>query len=299
MNQPSNPGPVQPPASRRDALLLALIAFVLGIVLAGAWFHHHLQSAAKKNAVSSATKDLVSDLAAPVTVQYYAILPADSADETLQNFSGRVGQLLENLKSDSHGKLQITTINTPSETNDAAADAAGIQAFNHNKGNACYLGLVVTSGKASQIFARLQPKWEPALQFDLARAISRVATENAPVTAATPADQPGPETIATVQRLIPDLKTVTPQQGAEILHQQFLKDCSELGKQTEAKLKQAQQAVVQAQASGSPADVEAARKNLLQVQLDGANQLKKLAAQLQTQLAAFNQMKEKADNAAK
>ncbi|HZI31436.1 MAG TPA: hypothetical protein VFF11_03785, partial [Candidatus Binatia bacterium] len=98
MSQNPSPGPVQPPASHRDPLLLALIAFVLGIVLAGAWFHHHLHSGSKAGVLSPATKKLLGQLAAPVTLRYYSLLPADSADASLQNFAGRVNDLLDSLK---------------------------------------------------------------------------------------------------------------------------------------------------------------------------------------------------------
>lgn len=299
MSQNSNPGPVQPPPSRRDALLLALIAFVLGIVLAGAWYHHHLRSAAKIKALSPAAKELVSELQAPVTIKYFSLLPRDSADESLQNFAERVTQLLDALKAASRGKLNIIRTDTPSETNADIAAADGIQGFNFNKGNGCYLGLTVVSGKSKQIFARLEPKWEPVLQFDLARAIARVAAENAPATSASSVDKPSPETLATVQRLIPDVKTVTLEQADRILHQEFLKNCRETATETEAKLKDAQQKVAQAQTSGTQAEVNAARKNLLQVQMDGADKLKNLAEQLQMQLQAFNQLKTEAGNGGK
>lgn len=299
MSQNPNPGPVQPPQSHRDALLLALIAFVLGIVLAGAWFHHHYQSATKKShsILFPVTKELMGDLTVPVSVDYYSLLPSSSADKSLQSFAGRVSKLLVALKTASHGKLQVTRIDTPSETNTATASASGIQAFNLDKGGACFLGVVLSSGNSKQVFARLQPKWEPVLQFDLARAISHVAAENAPTASAIRAAKPSPETIAAIHRLIPDLSTTSTEQGDQMLHEQFLKDCSQTGKETAAKLKAAEQEVTKAQASGSQADVEAARKKLLQVQLDGANQIKNLAAQLQTQLAAFKKMKEHATNA--
>lgn len=291
-----HPGPVQPPAPRRDALLLALIAFVLGIVLAGAWYHHHLGAAAQIQTLSPAARELVAELPAPVSIHYFALLPPDSADASLQNFAGRVTQLLEALQAASHGKLQVTWIDTPADTNTDLATANGLQGFNLNKGNGCYLGLTVASGQSRQIFARLEPKWEPALQFDLARAIARVAAENAPVTPASAADKPGPETLAAVQHLIPDVKSTTAEQADRILHEAFLKNCRAVATATEAKLDEAQQQVVQAQAGGSPATIDAARKHLLQVQMDGADQLKKLAAQLQMQLAAFDQLKTDAGN---
>lgn len=293
MNQNPAPSPVQPPASRRDALLLALITFALGIVLAGAWFHHHLRAGSKGAALAPAAKTLLTHLEAPVTIRYYSLLPAGSTDQTLQTFAGRVTRLLDGVQAASGGLVKVTTIDAPSETNAAAAGADGIQAFNFDKGDACYLGLAITSGKARETFARLQPEWEPVLQYDLARAISRVADANKP---APEIAKPSPETVATIKRLIPDVKAVTAKQASQILLAEYLKQSSELATETEAKIQAAQQQVAQAQASGSPTDVEAARKNLLQVQLAQAEKLKQLAAQLDIQQAVVQRMKTGAGN---
>ena len=46
----------------------------------------------------------------------------------------------------SGGQLQVIRIDTPADTNAAAASAEGIQAFNLDKGEACFLGGTVASG---------------------------------------------------------------------------------------------------------------------------------------------------------
>jgi hypothetical protein len=67
----------------------------------------------------------------------------------------------------------------------------------------------------------------------------------------------------------------------------------------EAQINAAAQKVVSAQNSGSPAELEAARKKLSQVQLDQTEKLKEVAAHLQLQLDAFQQMKTAVTNAPK
>jgi len=237
-------------------------------------------------------------LEAPVTIRYYALLPG-STDETLQAFAGRVAQLLNAVQAASGGKVQIASFDTPAETNTAAASADGIQAFNLDKGDACFLGLAIASGKNKESFARLQPEWEPALEYDLARAILRVAATAAPARPAPEIAKPSPEIIASINRLIPDVNATSVEAADQIFHAEFMKQCAEAGTEMETQINAAQQQVVQAQTGGSPADLEAAQKNLLQVQLAQADKLKQVAARLQIQLAVFQRMNAGATNDAK
>ena len=61
----------------------------------------------------------------------------------------------------------------------------------------------------------------------------------------------------------------------------------------------AAQEVVKARSGGSPVELEAARKQLSQVQFEQTEKLKEVAAHLQLQLAAFQQLKAAATNAPK
>jgi hypothetical protein len=296
MKTNSNSG--QPQTSNRHPLLLAGVAFALGIALTGFWFHSH-SSASKNGGLSDVTKNLLGQLQLPVTIRYYSLLPAGSADESLQTFAGRVTQLLNTVQTAGDGKIQLVNIDTPSETNSTAASADGIQAFNLDKGDACFLGLAVASGGNKEAFARLDPQWESALEYDLARAILRVAAVPAPAKPAPEVAKPSLETIATVNRLIPDVNGVSVEQASQIFNAEFLKQCGVVGAEMEAQVKAAQQKVVDAQNNGSPTDLEAAQKHLMQAQLAQGQKYKELAANLQTQLAVFQRMKNGDTNAAK
>ena len=282
--------------SRATALLFAVMAFVLGLVLAGVWFHwqpstHAAASSPMKDTLLPVTSNSLAHLSEPVAVKYYSLLPAGSVDSSVQAFAGRVSQLLQAVQQASGGKVTITRVDTPSDANDNAASADGIRTFNLARGSACFLGLAISSGRSRQTLARLQPQWEPALQFDVVRAISRAAAGNQPAPPPPAVAKPSLQVVTTIKQLIPDVKTVSMAQASQILHAEYLKQCSAIGAETEAKIKAAEQQVVQAQTSGSAAALQAARKNLLQVQLSQANKLKALAAQLQTELAVFQRMK--------
>ena len=213
--------------------------------------------------------------------------------------AGASSQLLDAVQAAGGDKIQLSSVTEPAETNITAATADGIQPFNLDKGDACFLGIVVTSGKNTESLARLQPEWEPALESDLARAILRVAGTAAPAKLAPEVAKPSPETIATINRLIPDVNAVSTEQAGQIFSAEYLKQCGEVGAQMEAQVNAAAQQVVQAQNSGSAADLEAAQKKLAQAQLAQGQKLKDLAAQLQIQQAVFQQMKAWATNGVK
>ena len=284
--------PAQPSFPRRRLLLLAGTFFMLGAILAGVWFHRQ-NSSRGTGELAAPTKSLLEQLAAPATIHYYALLPGNT-DAALQAFAGRVADLLDAMQTASGGKLQVIRIDTPADTNVTAASAEGIQAFNLDKGEACFLGVTVASGKNQEALARLQPEWEPALQFDLARAIERV-------TAVPPAPKPAPEIakpsqeiVSSIHQLVPDVNATSLADADRIFHDDFLKQCVAASQKFQEEINTATEQVTRAQSNGSAADEETARKQLQELQLTQGEKLKALAARLQIQLAVFQQMKDAA-----
>ncbi len=298
MNPNTTASPAPTPATRRSPLVLVAIAFGLGIGLTSFWFHQS-QAGKAGGALSEADKNLLSQLPAPVNIRYYSLLPAGSADASLQAFAGRVMQLLDAAQIAAGGKIQLASVDTVAETNATAASADGLQPFNLENGDACYLGLAIASGNNKEALARLQPEWEPALESDLVRAILRVAAAGAPPKPAPEIAKPSPETIAAINRLIPDVSAVTAEQASQIFSAEYLKQVGVVGAEMEAQVNAAAQLVVQAQASGSAADLETAQKKLAQAQVLQGEKLKLLAANLQIQLAVFQQLKAGSVNGAK
>ncbi len=274
-------------------LVLAAVSFALGVAITGAWFIR--QNIARHSAgLSAQTQSALAHLPAPVKIRFYSMLPTGCADNDLTNFTARVDQLLTDVQQAGQGKIQVDTVQSVTETNETEADNQGIQRFNLVKDDACYLGLVISSGASKQILPRLQPEWEAALPYDLARAVLAVADASVPPVPPSVA-KPAAEITATIARLIPDVKTVTPEQADQILHAEYLKQCEKLSAEAQAQIQAAQQQVAQAQTGGSATELEAAQKNLSQVQLAQAEKLKQLAAQLDIQLAVFKRMKTESD----
>lgn len=287
-----------PPAGR--APFFALATFLLGAALTLAWFEYGKNGSAGRNTnpLSGDTLERLRQLNSPVQIQFYSVLPPGSAAPALQDFSQRVEHLLSEVQNANPAKIQVVTNNSASEANADAAAAGGLRPFNLENGAACFLGITVASGRQTESLAQLRPEWEPALPYDLARAILRVTAEAAPPVAAkivpiTPAVS------NEVLRFIPDLKAASPEDADRIFHQDFVSQCAKAGAEMEAQINAAAQEVVKAQAGASPADLEAARKKLQQVQLEQTEKLKEVAAHLQLQLAAFQQMKAAATNGGK
>jgi hypothetical protein len=296
MKPTDSPLPAATARSGGNPLLLVLFSFILGAALAGFLVYRGtVKDVLAKNTplieLSDATKNVLAHLAAPVTIHYYSLLPADRTDATLPDFATRVGQLLDAMQAASGGKLQVVTLDNSGETNAVGASADGLKVFNLENGHASYLGLALASGPHKEVFDRLLPEWEPALEFDLARALQRVAIPAAPAPMAPEVAKPSADIVASVNRLIPDINSTTVETADQIFHAEFMKEIADAGTEMDAKMTAAQQQVTQAQASGSPTDLEAAQKNLAQVQSAQGEKIRQIAATLKTRLAVFQQMK--------
>jgi len=296
------PQPNRPPnsAPRSGRPVLALFFFLLGAALTAGWFefgkasfgHHELGTG--ETGLPADVMDQLRHLNSPVELRIYSILPTDSASEALQKFSGRVDQLLSGFAAANAAQIRVIRHIATIETNADDATADGIQPFNLEKGDACFLGIAVVSGDRKESLARLRPEWEPALPFDLAQAILQVATAPPP---APPKSVPIPPGITNeIVRLIPDIKSISPADADAIFHDDFLKQCATVSAEMETQINAAQQQVLKAQASGSAADLQAAQKHLSDVQLEQAEKFKEIAAHLQLQLAVFQRMKAAATN---
>ena len=290
--EPTRPNPS--PNSGASPLLVAILCFILGAALAGFWFHRAAPvRAVAKPAIelSDATKKLLAGLAAPVTIRFYSLLPENSADATLPAFAARVRLLLEAMQTASGGKLQVVTLDSSGETNAIGASADGLKVFNLENGHASYLGVALASGSHKEVIDRLLPEWEPALEYDLDRALLRVAVPVPPAPVAPEVAKPSTDIVASVNRLIPDITNTTVETADQIFHAEFMKEIAEAGTEMDAKMTAAQQQVTQAQTGGSPADLAAAQKNLAQVQSEQGEKIRQIAAALKNRQAVFQQMK--------
>ena len=298
-NIPNPPHPTARPPRRR-APILALIFFLLGVALTVAWFEYGKNGLPGQSVagLSGDTLDLLRHLNSPVQIRFYSVLPPGSVPVSLQDFSQRVDHLLSKFQNANEADIQVVRNISAAETNTDAAAADGLRPFNLENGEACFLGITVVSGGRKESLPWLQPEWEPALPYDLTRAILRVTAETAPPVVAKSVPLT-PAITNEILRLIPDINAASPEDADRIFHNDFLNQCARAGAEMEAQINAAAQEVVKTQSSGSPAELEAARKHLSQVQFEQTEKLKEVAAHLQSQLAAFQQLKAAATNAPK
>jgi len=229
-------------------------------------------------------------LNSPVELRFYSVLPPGSAPEPLQDFSRRVDHLLSEFQNANDGQIHVIRNRSTSGANADAAAADGIHPFNLDKGEACFLGITVASGGRKESLSQIQPEWEPALPFDLARLILQV-TATPETSVAKASLLVSPETTNEILRLIPDVNGTSLEDGIGILRQATVDKFGEAGAEMEKQIQAAQQQASDAQNGRSEAEQQAAMKHLQQVQLDQAEKLKQIAAQLQAQISAFEQMK--------
>jgi len=286
------------PRKSGHPLLLAGTSLVLGAAAAGAWFHFQKPASVPDEPLSPQTLNALAHLGRPVIIRFYSLLPANTAGADLQSFSDRTSALLDQVQSASGGKVQLISVDVNTETNADAATADGIQPFNLDKGAACFLGVAITSGERKESLARLQPEWEPAVQYDVVRAIDRVAAVPAPPPAAPAIANPSPKILSSIKRLIPDPTAVSLEDANKVFHAQFMADCAQVGSEMETQINAAQQQLAAAQNGGGPEAVAAAQKHLLEVQLQQGDKMKQVATDLQTRLAIFQKLKTGATNTA-
>jgi hypothetical protein len=284
------------PSGRRTLILVPALV-LLGVALAGVWFKYSKPAAGWLLAgpggvrLSDNIRERLRQLNSPVEIRFYSVLPPGSAPGALQDFSRRVDHLLSEFQNANDSQIHVIRNVSTSRANADTAAADGIRPFNLDKGDACFLGITVASGGRKESLSQIQLEWEPALPFDLARAILQVtATQAVPVTAREniPASS---ETTNEILRLIPDLQGTSLEDGNRILREAAFEEFATTGAQMENQIKAAQQRLSEAQNGMSEAEQQAAMKHLQQLQLEQGEKYKQIAARLQVQLDVFRQMK--------
>lgn len=284
-------------------IALVLVFFALGIGVSALWYSHTASRGAVKPggeangqpayALSDHTKAVLNRLGSPVEIRFYSMLDQATVSPSLFPFAEQVNQLLSEFQHQGNGRINVVLFNSLSDSVAQSAASDGIRPFNLDKGNACYLGLAVACNDKRETLVELAPEWEHALEFDLARAIERVARPN-------PQPKPSAETLKNqaqatgqVLRAIPNLASVSVEQGTQILREAALKEFKAAVDEMGVQLAEAQQQLGRAQQSGSDSEQQAAMKRLQHVQSSQAEKLKQIAAGLDDQIAALSRLKAK------
>jgi ABC-type uncharacterized transport system len=285
---------IEVPSARLRGLVAGLAIFAAGIALSALWFSHApshgpaVPEGAHPPALSDATKAVLHRLGSPVEIRFYSLLDPASISDSRRDFSGRVDQLLSQYEREAGGRITVARVNSISSSAAKAAEADGIRAFNIDKGDACFFGIAVVRGQQKQSLSSLAPEWEQALESDLSRAIAGVDV-------AGPQAQPAPKadvaSLEAVKRAIPNLDSVSVEDGSRLLRVSALAEFQRTGQEMQAKVKQAEERFLQAQDDQSKEEQEAALKHLRQFQREQTKRLEEIALNAKAQQEALQQLK--------
>ena len=287
-------------ASARTNLLLAVV-FLLCVTAIGYWFYtvSKRKSAAAQAEpanppaiqLSDATRTVLGRLDAPLEIRFYSLLDPASVPASVNAFADRVDQLLSAYQQEPGGKIKVTRFSSQANLSANAAPADGIQAFNIDKGEACYLGIALAFKGRRESLSRLSPDWEQALEPDLTRAISRLEDAAQPVQAPTAVSQINTRALQEVKALIPDIAAVSVDEAKRIIQSATLKDLNSVKKETEAQIKEAEKHYRQSLNGGTEPEQQAARQALEKAQAEQKQKLEQLYSKSAVQLEAFQQLK--------
>jgi predicted RNA-binding Zn ribbon-like protein len=240
------------------------------------------------------TREALRSLRGPVNVRYYAILDP-GLPEGVRTVAGHADRLLAAFESESGGKVKVSRTDTRLEADLQAAAAAGLRPFNLDRGEACYLGLALAGEHAKELLTPLTPEWEPALEFDLARAVVRVANAQ-PTAPAAPAANPAELAAAAtaaeeVRQSLTNLAAISVEEATRRLREAAFKEFRTATEEMQARVAEIEQRAKLVQAGGSEADRQAVAAELRQAQAEGMERLKEVAARLQDRIDAVERIK--------
>ena len=132
--------------------------------------------------LSQGTKAILSKLDTPVQIRFYASRGENDMPVMLKTYAQRVEDLLGEFRQASKGQIDIQKLD-PQPDSDAedSAKLDGIEGQMVQQGTNIYLGVSVSMLDQKEAIPFLAPNRERLLEYDIARAISRVTTPTKPV----------------------------------------------------------------------------------------------------------------------
>ncbi|HYD58206.1 MAG TPA: GldG family protein [Burkholderiales bacterium] len=131
--------------------------------------------------LSPATKQILGALETPVRLKLY-MSQGEAVPVPLRSFARRVEDLVDEFKQQAGAKLVVEKLDPrPDSEAEDAAQLDGVEPQQLASGESFYLGLAVTQLDRKQTLAAIVPQRERQLEYDLLRAISRVASSERPV----------------------------------------------------------------------------------------------------------------------
>jgi hypothetical protein len=289
----------------RSQIVVLLVGLVLGLALGALWVFraasqkepNGVTEASSERAefggLSEATKSVLQRLDTRVEIRFYSLLGGTRAAEGLEDFAGRVEGLLSAYQRAGGGKIGVTRITAADRDAKAAALSDGLEPLTVGRGEQGYLGIAVEARQEKVALPRLLAEWEPALEFDLSRAIARVSGATAsvpgsPVVNPTPVDSVSAEEVT---RALPNLAALSLEEATQKLREAALAEFKAAVNEMQVKVNEAQQRLAKARGQNSEAELESAMKQLRQLQSEQSELLAQISRRLQARIAAVERMK--------
>jgi ABC-type uncharacterized transport system involved in gliding motility auxiliary subunit len=164
------------------AILLVVIIAVNAIA---AGFKQRIDFTREKAyTLSAGTRNILQKLEKPVKVRFYVTSSGENEAEAVmfKTYSQHVSDLLEEFKQAAHGKIILERFD-PKPDSDAedSAHLDGVDGEMLRNGEKFYMGVCVSRLDTKESIPFLDPSRERLLEYDLARAISRVENPDRPV----------------------------------------------------------------------------------------------------------------------
>lgn len=132
--------------------------------------------------LSPGTRAILSKLDTPVQIRFYATRGDNAMPVMLKTYAQRVEDLLGEFRQASKGMIEVQKLDpVPDSDAEDSAKLDGVEGQPRLDGEPIYLGLSVSMLDQKEAIAFLTPDRERLLEYDIARAISRVMTTDRPV----------------------------------------------------------------------------------------------------------------------
>jgi ABC-type uncharacterized transport system involved in gliding motility auxiliary subunit len=174
------------PMARAILAIGALLAIVIAanLLISGLGIGHRNAdfTADKVHTLSDGTREILTELGAPVVIRYYATRSSDYMREDVKLHMRRVDDLLAQYKNLSKGKLQVIELDPEPDTEaEDSANLDGIAGQNYDEQNNFYFGLAISCLDRTTTIPYLDPAQETMLEYQVSRSISEVSRPDKPV----------------------------------------------------------------------------------------------------------------------
>lgn len=160
------------------------VVMLSAYIVAGAFKVRADITADKEHTLSAGTKRILGSLDSRVTVRFYCTKSGNSMPPQLKAYAQRVEDMLHEYERESKGHILVEELDPePDSEAEDSARVDGIEGrlmgpFGSDK---IYLGIVVSLLDQKFVLPWLSPDRERLLEYDLSRAIDRVASASRPV----------------------------------------------------------------------------------------------------------------------